>query len=97
MNFSSCVAYVVKSGMEESFLAAVAELAKATRAEPGCLSYRFHRDPEDAARFFLYELYTDEAAYLAHQATPHFEQWAKKAIPPCLDERRIERYVALDL
>jgi quinol monooxygenase YgiN len=88
--------YVVKAGEERSFLEAVAHLAERTRKEPGCLEYRFHRDAEDARKFFLYELYADERGYRAHQATEHFEKWAKGVIPPLLEERRIERYVPLE-
>jgi autoinducer 2-degrading protein len=88
--------YVVKAGEERSFLSAVAHLAKNTRLEPGCLEYRFHRDSEDSRRFFLYELYADEQAYRAHQATEHFEKWAKGVIPAFLEERRIERYAPFE-
>jgi quinol monooxygenase YgiN len=88
--------YVVKAGEERSFLQAVARLAADTRKEPGCLEYRFHRDPEDARKFFLYELYADEQAYRAHQATEHFAKWAKGIIPAFLDDRRIERYLPFE-
>jgi quinol monooxygenase YgiN len=97
MAYTSCVMYVVKAGEEQSFLKAVARLAERTRKEPGCLEYRFHRDPEDARKFFLYELYADEQAYRAHQATEHFEKLAKGVIPPFLEERRIERYLPIDM
>lgn len=96
MSYTSCVTYVVKEGEERRFLEAVAQLAKSTRLEPGCLEYRFHRDTEDSRKFFLYELYADEQAYRAHQATEHFEKWAKGVIPALLEERRIERYVPLE-
>jgi autoinducer 2-degrading protein len=88
--------YVVKAGKERSFLEAVAQLAKSTRMEPGCLEYKFHRDTEGSSKFFLYELYADEHAYRAHQATDHFEKWAKGVIPRLLEERRIERYLPLE-
>jgi autoinducer 2-degrading protein len=96
MGYTSCVMYVVKAGEERSFLKVVAQLAENTRMEPGCLEYRFHRDTEDARKFFLYELYADEQAYRAHQATEHFEKWAKRVMPAFLDERRIERYLAFE-
>jgi quinol monooxygenase YgiN len=96
MSYTSCVTYTVKQGEERRFLEAVAELAKATRTEPGCLEYRFHRDTEDSRKFFLYELYAGEEAYRAHQATEHFEKWAKGVIAALLEERRIERYVPFE-
>lgn len=96
MGYTSCVTYVVKQGEEQHFLEAVAQLARATRAEPGCLDYRFHRDIEEPRKFFLYELYADEHAYRAHQATEHFEKWAKGVIAGLLEERRIERYLPFE-
>lgn len=42
--------------------------------EPGCRQFDVCRDPEDAALFFLYELYDDEAAIQAHLQSPHFLQ-----------------------
>lgn len=96
MSYTSCVMYVVKAGEEQRFLEAVAQLARETRLEPGCLEYRFHRDVKDSRKFFLYELYADEQAYLAHQATAHFDKWAKGVIPAFLDDRRIERYLSLE-
>jgi quinol monooxygenase YgiN len=88
--------YVVNREEEGRFLEAVARLAKDTRLEPGCLEYRFHRDTESPGKFFLYELYADEQAYRAHQATEHFAKWAKGVIPALLEERRIERYVQFE-
>jgi quinol monooxygenase YgiN len=96
MGYVSCVMYVVKAGEERPFLEAVAKLAEHTRREPGCRGYWFHRDAEDSRKFFLYELYVDEKAYRAHQASEHFEKWAKGVIPAFLDDRRIERYVPLE-
>jgi quinol monooxygenase YgiN len=96
MSYTSCVMYVVRNGQEQNFLKAVTQLAKNTRMEAGCLEYRFHRDAQDSRRFFLYELYADEQAYLSHQATEHFGKWAKTVIPPFLEDRRIERYVPFE-
>jgi|SRR5580698_4885354 autoinducer 2-degrading protein len=96
MSYTSCVMYIIKKEEERRFLEAVAQLARNTRMEPGCLEYRFHRNTEDSRKFFLYELYADEQAYRAHQATEHFETWAKGVIPPFLEERRIERYVPFE-
>ena len=42
-----------------------------TRAEPGCLTYDLHRDPEDPGHFMFYETWRDQAALDAHLARPH--------------------------
>lgn len=46
-------------------------VAEATRAEPGCFSYRFYADLEDPNRFFIFEEWRDEAALTAHFGMPH--------------------------
>ena len=33
-------------------------------------------NPDDETKFFLYEIYTDEDAFRAHQDTAHFKQFA---------------------
>lgn len=45
------------------------------RDEPGCLRFDIHRDTSVATRFYLYEVYTDEAAFQSHLETPHFLKW----------------------
>jgi quinol monooxygenase YgiN len=46
----------------------------------GCLQYIVHRHHHDAARFFLYEQYLDEAALQSHRDSPHFQEYAIKAL-----------------
>jgi len=53
----------------------------ATRDEPGCFRFDLHRDPEIATRFYLYEVYRDEAAFQAHLEAPHFLKWRSIAKP----------------
>ena len=49
------------------FLAALRENAAASvRDEPGCLRFDVCTDPDDPTRVFLYEIYTDAAAFEAH-------------------------------
>jgi autoinducer 2-degrading protein len=47
--------------------------------EPGCLRFDVLRDNEDPMKFYFYEVYTDEAAKLAHRKTPHYAEWARFA------------------
>ena len=49
-------------------------LVPLARAEPGCLQFDAHRDPDDPNRFFLFERYADQAAFDAHGASPHFQE-----------------------
>jgi (4S)-4-hydroxy-5-phosphonooxypentane-2,3-dione isomerase len=57
----------------DAFAAAMAANAQASLAlESGCRRFDICRDPADAALFFLYELYDDEAAIHAHLQSAHF-------------------------
>jgi quinol monooxygenase YgiN len=51
--------------------AAMAIMAAASEAEPGCLRYRFGADLHDPATIYLAEVWEDEAALKAHFAMPH--------------------------
>jgi len=55
-------------------------LTPLSQAEPGVKLFLPYQSPTNPALFFVFELYVDEAAWAAHQATPHF----KKAIPELL-------------
>lgn len=55
-------------------------LTPLSQAEPGVKLFLPYQSPTNPALFFVFELYVDEAAWAAHQETPHF----KKAIPELL-------------
>jgi quinol monooxygenase YgiN len=97
MTFVLTARWVAKEGEEEAVRAALAQLAGPTREEPGCLLWQPHRDPEDPRFFFIYEQYTDRAAYEAHGETEHFERHGKGEAFPHLEDRRREFYETTDL
>jgi quinol monooxygenase YgiN len=43
------------------------------RDEPGCQQFDVATDSSNADGVFLYEVYTDRAAFDAHLASPHFK------------------------
>ena len=43
--------------------------------EPECHQFDVCQDPDDAGTVFLYELYSDEAAFKVHLASDHFKQF----------------------
>ena len=45
------------------------------RDEPGCFRFDINADAEIPTRFYLYEVYRDEAAFQAHTQAPHFLKW----------------------
>jgi quinol monooxygenase YgiN len=66
------VRFELLEGHEEAFDELVAETLRRIEAEePGTIAYVTHRvDGEPSARVF-YEVYRDEAAFQAHEATAH--------------------------
>jgi quinol monooxygenase YgiN len=95
------MAYIVaaywraRPGQEETIARILETLTPLSRQEPGCLFYQAHRSPDDPCLFFLYEQYTDEAAYEAHMATPHFERYVKHEAIPNLESRERHFFVTL--
>ena len=66
----------IKPGKREEFTqASFGDARGSVRDEPGCFRFDILSDPENPNRFYLYEVYRDDAAFEAHQATPHFRQW----------------------
>ncbi len=63
------------------FMPLALENAKATReTEPGCRQFDVLVDPTDATRVAFYEVYDGEAAFQAHQQTPHFKKYFDQAL-----------------
>jgi quinol monooxygenase YgiN len=96
------MAYVVtafwhaKAGSEDRVVAVLGELARATRAEAGCLQFQPNRSTEDPRRFLLYEEYADEAAFEAHSASEHFKRLVLgEAVPDLLEDRERRFFASL--
>lgn len=67
------VEFIIHLAHVAAFAEAITENARASReTEPGCRQFDVCTDPANAQRFFLYELYDDEAAIQAHLQSPHF-------------------------
>ena len=69
----------VKPERREDAVRLALDVAEATRAEAGCLSYRFYADLEDPNRFFIFEEWRDEDALAAHFGTPHMTRFLEHA------------------
>jgi len=63
--------------------AALPEHIRLTRAETGCISFNVTPSPDVAGRFDIAEVFTDRAAFDAHQVRTKASDWAKltKDIP----------------
>jgi len=80
--FVLTVGLVIKPDQVDRFMSMLLENAKAAReTEPGCRQFDVLVDPKDRTRVMLYEVYEDEAAFQAHQQTPHFKRYIAEAIP----------------
>jgi quinol monooxygenase YgiN len=96
MSYVVAATYRCRAGEEETVREILETMAPLSRGEPGCLFYQAHRSPDDPHVFFLYEQYTDEAGYEAHQATEHFERYIKGEAIPRLESRERAFYETID-
>ena len=71
----------IKPENVETFMSKLAENARNARKEPGCKQFDVLVDPKDKTKVLLYEVYDDEKAFEAHQATPHFKKYVAEAVP----------------
>ena len=68
-----CDVFHLKPELKDAFLEALTENARGSVAgEPGCLRFDVIQDADDPNRVWLYEVYRDEAAFVAHTEAPHF-------------------------
>ncbi len=66
----------IKPGHKDEFISALLDDARGSvNDEPGCLRFDVIQDAGDPNRIWLYEVYTDEAAFQAHTQAPHFIKW----------------------
>jgi quinol monooxygenase YgiN len=89
--------WVAKEGEEENVRAALEKLAGPSRAEPGCLMWQPHTDPNDPRVFFFYEQYTDAEAFEAHGASEHFQEHGVGDAIPRLESRERTFYETIDV
>jgi quinol monooxygenase YgiN len=90
MAYVLAVSWTAKAGNESTIREYLEILGKASRQEPGVITYTTHADPDNPCEFFIYEKYHDTAGLEAHQQTSHFKEYVlEKAIP--LLEARVRR------
>jgi quinol monooxygenase YgiN len=69
-----------KPGLADAFRERIVELVRQVRREPGCLIFTAYEARDTPGRFYLYEIYTDAAAFDAHLKTDHVHAFIS-AIP----------------
>lgn len=81
MSYALEVQIRIKPENVDAFMKRLLENAGAARKEPGCRTFDVLVDPADKTKVMLYEVYADEKAFEAHQATPHFKKYVAEAVP----------------
>src|SRR4051812_39285086 len=81
------VTYMINPGHEEEAVQLLSHMVAPTRAEPGNLMYLVHRSVNEPRRFMLYEQYKDQAAFDAHRASEHFQQYITGGIRQIAESR----------
>jgi quinol monooxygenase YgiN len=86
--------YTLTPGREEEVLALLPQLAEASRAEPGNVSFVAYRAFDDTHDVVLLERYASRDAFAAHRESPHFKSLVLAQIAPLLESRVVETYDA---
>jgi quinol monooxygenase YgiN len=63
--------------------------------EPGAALFLISRARDNPAQFLFYELFRDEAAFKAHQDSPHFATYIAGEALPLLAKRERMQYALL--
>ncbi|MEM9044455.1 MAG: putative quinol monooxygenase [Pseudomonadota bacterium] len=75
--FAVTVLFEVKPGEMDQFLPRMRQqAADSLTLEPDCAQFDVWTDPARPNEVYLYELYTDAAAFDAHLASDHFKSFA---------------------
>jgi quinol monooxygenase YgiN len=69
-----------RPGLADVFRERIVELVRQVRQEPGCITFTAYEARDTPGRFFLYEIYTDAAAFDTHLKTDHVHAFIS-AIP----------------
>jgi quinol monooxygenase YgiN len=71
--------FYTREGAEAALADAIAEVAPAVRAEPGCTYYGAFRSTIDPRRFFLLSRWADEELFRRHSQSPHILKFLERA------------------
>ena len=94
--FVVAVIFVSKRDKAEAFRDRVRrQAAESLDREPGCHRFDVCANPEAPERVFLYELYSDEAAFKAHLETPHFRSFDSD-VASLIEDKTVTTWTLLD-
>jgi (4S)-4-hydroxy-5-phosphonooxypentane-2,3-dione isomerase len=78
-----------KEGEAEAVAEILRVLTPPTMAEPGVKLFLPYRSPHKPSLFFIFELYTNEAGWKAHEATDHFKVAIEGLLPRLSRRERV--------
>ncbi len=87
---------ISKPEKQEDLASMLAQLAAASRNDPGCISYSFHVDIEDPTTFRSIEMWESEDQMNAHMQTPHIGAAIAAAPDLLATELQIDSYPVND-
>lgn len=91
--FVVTVHFTLEDGMQDDFLPLMYENARDSLAlEPECHQFDVCTDPDQPHIVFLYELYTDAAAFEIHMTMPHFLNFSQ-ATQNLVRQKEVNTYV----
>ena len=73
----------------------VARFVPEARKEPGLEFFMVNQCATNPSQFLFYEVFTDAAAFEAHQQTPHFQTLILEQALPLLGKRERVQYTPL--
>jgi autoinducer 2-degrading protein len=85
----------VKPDRVDDFLKLVFFNAAESRKEPGNLRFDVVRSVNEPTVYRLYEVYRDDAAIGAHQATAHYARWRAEIEALLVTPRVSEKFVSV--
>jgi len=65
----------IMPGRVDDYIENMRICAEKTNQEPGCIRYEVMQDVDDPTVMCLFQIFTDEAAYRAHQESEHHRVW----------------------
>jgi quinol monooxygenase YgiN len=78
--YSLFVTIHVQPDHSEAVYQATIDIAKASVTEPGCYRYDVLRDSKDLNTLYIFEVFADREAHIAHTQTAHFAEWIDSAL-----------------
>jgi quinol monooxygenase YgiN len=89
------VAWEVRDGQADAAADIIARFLPQARKEPGLELLMINRGATNPSHYLFYEVFTDAAAFEAHQQTPHFRTMILEEALPLLAKRERVEYVPM--